>query len=231
MWVVAGSRDVFFVQKTALSGQLTTEKETVTYARKMLNYFGANNLIPSFYSNEHPVYALKPNEQLQAKSPADISKADKMLVGQSVLPCSEFSKSIWDVLGFANKNDVRKVFFKAMAEADRRASLRVRQGAIFGEFAQALQQGQLRSAAAIYNPIFAYEFNRNVEAKAAQGWGGFGVQSSSTKSEQSTLSCWRFKQGFCFVMRTTGMPRMRPRTSTANSAPAKCLSSCNWSTP
>lgn len=166
----------FFVQKTALSGQLTTEKETVTYARKMLNYFGANNLIPSFYSNEHPVYALKPNEQLQAKSPADISKADKMLVGQSVLPCSEFSKSIWDVLGFANKNDVRKVFFKAMAEADRRASLRVRQGAIFGEFAQALQQGQLRSAAAIYNPIFAYEFNRNVEAKAAQGWGGFGVQ-------------------------------------------------------
>ncbi len=166
----------FFVQKSIISAEIKSEKESVTYARKMLNYLGENNLIPSFYSDEHPVYALKSNERLQGKSPEEIRKLEKILVGQAVLPCNVYEKSVWDVLGLANGNDVRKVFFAAMAEADRRAALRVRQGAFFGEFSHALQTGQMRSAAAIYNPIFAYEFNRNVDARASQGWGGFGVQ-------------------------------------------------------
>jgi hypothetical protein len=166
----------FFVQKSVLSGAIAGDKEGVTFARKMLNYFGENNLVPSFYSNEHPVYALKANERLQGKTAAEIENTDKILVGQAVLPCSEYNKSVWDILGTANKNDVRKVFFAAMAEADRRAALRVRQGTFFTEFANALQRGQMRSASAIYNPIFAYEFNRNVDARASQGWGGFGAQ-------------------------------------------------------
>ncbi|NBX16489.1 MAG: hypothetical protein EBR09_03895 [Proteobacteria bacterium] len=166
----------FFVQKSAVSGAIAGDKEGVAYARKMLNYFGENNLIPSFLNNEHPVYALKTNESLQGKSPEELQKLEKILVGQAVLPCSVYEKSVWELLGAANRNDVRKVFFAAMAEADRRTSLRVRQGMFFGEFSNALQKGQLRSAAAIYNPIFAYEFNRNVDARASQGWGGFGVQ-------------------------------------------------------
>jgi hypothetical protein len=85
-------------------------------------------------------------------------------------------KSSWDVIGLAHRNDLRKILFGALAEADRRASIRVRQSQFFAEFASALQRGDLRTAAGIYNPIFAYEFNRNVEASASQGWGGFGVQ-------------------------------------------------------
>jgi hypothetical protein len=166
----------YFLEKTALKGQISGERESVNFARKMLNYFGENNLAPSVYTNEHPVYALKANENLQGKTPAELAKMEKLLVGQAVLPCSQFSKSVWELLGVANSNDVRKVFFNAMAEADRRTALRVRQGAYFAEFARAVQQGQLRVAAGIYNPIFAYEFNRNVDAKASQGWGGFGAQ-------------------------------------------------------
>lgn len=166
----------YFLQKTALKMQISSARESVDFARKMLNYFGENNLAPSVYTHEHPVYALKANESLQGKTPAELAEIEKMLVGQAVLPCSQFSKSVWEMLGIANKNDIRKVFFYAMAEADRRTALRVRQGTYFAEFARAVQRGQLRVAAGIYNPIFAYEFNRNVDAKASQGWGGFGVQ-------------------------------------------------------
>lgn len=166
----------YYLQKSALVGQITDDKSSVNFARKMLNYFGENNLVTALYSNEHPVYAIKSNESLQGKTPEEIAKMDKLVVGQAVLPCSQFSKSIWELLGIANKNDVRKVFFNAMAEADRLTAQRVRQGAYFSEFAGAVQKGQLRVAAGIYNPIFAYEFNRNVDAKASQGWGGFGVQ-------------------------------------------------------
>lgn len=166
----------FFVQRAAISGTIVSEKDSISFARRMLMYFGENNLVPGLYSNEHPVYALKATESLQGKTPAELAKLEKLVVGQAVLPCNEFSKSIWDVLGIANNKDVRKVFFKAMAEADRRAAQRVRQGAYFAEFAEALQKGNLRAAAGIYNPIFAFEFNRNVDAKASQGWGGFGNQ-------------------------------------------------------
>jgi hypothetical protein len=168
--------NAFYLQKTLLNRQSATERGGVEFAKKMLNYFGENNLVPALYANEHPVYAIKSQENLQGKSPEDLAKMDKLQVGQAVLPCSQFNKSIWEMLGLASKSDVRKVFFNAMAEADRRAALRVRQGAYFVEFASAIQRGQMRVAAGIYNPIFAYEFNRNIDAKASQGWGGFGVQ-------------------------------------------------------
>lgn len=166
----------FFLQKTVVTDSIVSEKDSLLFARKLLSYFGENNLVPAMYANDHPVYALKPNTLLQGKNPSQIAESDKLLVGQSVLPCREFKTSVWDMLGLASTRDVRKVFFKALAEADRRASIRVRQSSLFPEFASALQKGDLRAAAGVYNPIFAYEFNRNVEAKAAQGWGGFGVQ-------------------------------------------------------
>jgi hypothetical protein len=166
----------FFLQKVVVKGSVKSDKESIDFARKLLNYFGENNLVPSLYTGEHPVYALKPNESLQGKQPSEVAATEKIVVGQAVLPCSEFKTSIWDVLGVAARKDVRKVFFQAMAEADRRTALRVRQSRFFPEFAAALQRGDLRTAAGIYNPIFAFEFNRNVDAKASQGWGGFGVQ-------------------------------------------------------
>jgi hypothetical protein len=166
----------FYLQKTMVTGRVASDKDSLLFARKLLNYFGENNLVPAMYANDHPVYALKPNAQLQGKSPTQIAESDKLQVGQSVLPCREFKTSVWDMLGVASTHDVRKVFFKAMAEADRRAAVRVRQSAFFPEFAEALQRGDVRAAAGIYNPIFAFEFNRNVEAQASQGWGGFGAQ-------------------------------------------------------
>lgn len=166
----------FYLQKAVITGAIQNEKDAILFARKLLAYFGENNLVPALYANEHPVYALKSNESLQGKTPAQIGEMEKIVVGQSVLPCSEFNKSIWDVIGLAHRNDLRKILFGALAEADRRASIRVRQSQFFAEFASALQRGDLRTAAGIYNPIFAYEFNRNVEASASQGWGGFGVQ-------------------------------------------------------
>lgn len=166
----------FYLQKAIVTGAINSEKESLVFARKLLSYFGENNLVPSFYTGEHPVYALKPNASLQGKDATQVAQFDKLLVGQAILPCSEFNKSIWELLGIASKKDLRKVFFQAMAEADRRTAQRIRQSESFGEFAAALQRGDLRTAAGIYNPIFAYEFNRNVEAKASQGWGGFGVQ-------------------------------------------------------
>jgi hypothetical protein len=166
----------FYLQKAVIKKSVRSDKESIDFARKLLNFFGENNLVPSLYTGEHPVYALKPNESLQGKQPSEVAGAEKIIVGQAVLPCSEFKTSIWDVLGVAAKKDVRKVFFRAMAEADRRTAVRIRQSQFFAEFATALQRGDLRTAAGIYNPIFAFEFNRNVEAKASQGWGGFGVQ-------------------------------------------------------
>lgn len=168
--------NAFYLQQALLNQKTATERGGVEFAKKMLNYFGENNLVPALYANEHPVYAITSQENLQGKSPEDLAKMDKLQVGQAVLPCSQFSKSVWEVLGLASRSDVRRIFFNAMAEADRRAALRVRQGAYFVEFAGAIQKGQMRVAAGIYNPIFAYEFNRNIDAKASQGWGGFGVQ-------------------------------------------------------
>jgi hypothetical protein len=166
----------FFVQKAVLSKSVTTERDSIRFAQRMLNYFGENNLAPSMYSNQYPIYAVKAQENLQGKDPRQLTRNSKVLIGQSVLPCGVFKKSIWDEIGFVNRNNARKIFFHAMAEADRRAALRVRQGRYFSEFAKAVQQGQLRIAAGIYNPIFAFEFNRNVASKASQGWGGISVQ-------------------------------------------------------
>ncbi|MBM3381359.1 MAG: hypothetical protein FJY29_02855 [Betaproteobacteria bacterium] len=166
----------FYLQKAVVKGSVKSDKEAIDFARKLLNFFGENNLVPSLYTGEHPVYALKANESLQGKQPSEVAASEKIVVGQAVLPCSEFKSSIWDVLGIAAKKDGRKVFFRALAEADRRAAIRIRQSRFFAEFAIALQRGDLRTAAGIYNPIFAFEFNRNVDAKASQGWGGFGVQ-------------------------------------------------------
>lgn len=166
----------FYLQKAVVKGAINTDKESIDFARKLLNYFGDNNLVPALYANEHPVYALKPNEALQGKDPSQVASIEKLIVGQAVLPCATFNKSIWELLGVANSKDTRKVFFQALAEADRRTAQRVRQSQFFAEFASALQRGDLRTAAGIYNPIFAFEFNRNVNAKASQGWGGFGSQ-------------------------------------------------------
>ncbi|NBW83355.1 hypothetical protein EBR21_16525, partial [bacterium] len=110
--------NAFYLQKALLNRQSASERGGVEFAKKMLNYFGENNLVPALYSNEHPVYAIKTQENLQGKSPEDLAKMDKLQVGQAVLPCSQFSKSIWEMLGLASKSNVRKVFFNAMAEAD-----------------------------------------------------------------------------------------------------------------
>lgn len=166
----------FYLQKSVLKGEILTSKDALLFARKLLTYLGENNLVPALYSSEHPVYALKPLEAVQGKTPEQLSSLDKIVVGQAVLPCSEFKKSIWDLFGNASQNNLRKVFFRAMAEADRKTAQRLRQSKFFSEFASAVQKGNLHMAAGIYNPIFAYEFNRNVEASAAQGWGGFGAQ-------------------------------------------------------
>lgn len=166
----------FFLKKASLDQQLTSAADAVGFARRLLMYLGANNIVPAIYNGTHPVYALKANNSLQGKTPEELAAMDKLLVGQAVLPCGEYEKSIWELLGLAQSNDARKVLFRALAEADRRAAQRVRQSVFFPEFADALHRGDLRAAAGIYNPIFAFEFNRNVNASASQGWGGFGAQ-------------------------------------------------------
>ena len=166
----------FFLKKASLDQQLTSATDAVGFARRLLMYLGSNNLVPAIYNGTHPVYALKSNASLQGKTPEELASLDKLLVGQAVLPCGEYEKSIWELLGLAQTNNARKVLFRALAEADRRAAQRVRQSEFFPEFADALHRGDLRTAAGIYNPIFAFEFNRNVDASASQGWGGFGVQ-------------------------------------------------------
>lgn len=166
----------YFLQKVSSGQQVTSSADAVEFARKLLMYFGENNLVPAMYTGSHPVYALKANESLQGKSPEQLADLDKLVVGQAVLPCGEYEKSIWDLLGLGQSKEVRKVLFRALAEADRRTAQRVRQSQFFAEFATALHRGDLRTAAGIYNPIFAYEFNRNVDATASQGWGGFGAQ-------------------------------------------------------
>lgn len=166
----------YFLKKTSLDQQLTSAADAVGFARKLLMYLGGNNVVPAMYNGTHPVYALKANESLQGKSPEQLAAMEKMLVGQAVLPCGEYEKSVWELLGLTQTKEVRKIFFRSLAEADRRTAQRVRQSQFFPEFASALHRGDLRTAAGIYNPIFAFEFNRNVNATAAQGWGGFGTQ-------------------------------------------------------
>lgn len=166
----------FFLKKVSLDQQMTSAADAVGFARRLLMYLGANNLVPAVYNGTHPVYALKANDSLQGKSPEELASLDKLLVGQAVLPCGEYEKSIWELLGIAQSRDARKVLFRALAEADRRTAQRVRQSEFFPEFADALHRGDLRAAAGIYNPIFAFEFNRNVNESASQGWGGFGTQ-------------------------------------------------------
>jgi hypothetical protein len=182
----------FFLKKASLDQQLTSAADAVGFARRLLMYLGANNLVPAVYNGTHPVYALKANASLQGKTPEELASMDKLLVGQAVLPCGEYEKSIWDLIGLAQTKDVRKVLFRSLADADRRAAQRVRQSEFFPEFADALHRGDLRTAAGIYNPIFAFEFNRNVNGTASQGWGGFGVQKffdeiRSINSELSAL--------------------------------------------
>lgn len=97
-------------------------------------------------------------------------------VGISLLPCGDVGFKIADVVSDGQRNKNRGVFYKSIAEADRLARRAIAASPESQAFMNAMNQGDIREAAAIYNPQFARVFNETVLGTFENGWGGFGKQ-------------------------------------------------------
>ena len=82
--------------------------------------------------------------------------------------------SVWSLVTRSQRSKNRIAFFKGMQDADKLAGEAMQASPSGATFQKLVAAGNLREAAALYNPTFAQQFNKNVHGTFEQGWAAFG---------------------------------------------------------
>lgn len=88
--------------------------------------------------------------------------------------CFGTAASLWNLVADGQRNKNRAAFFRGLGQADTLTQEQLRADPAGDVFRTLVGQGSLREAAAIYNPLFARQFNKNVIGAFEQGWEMFG---------------------------------------------------------
>ena len=147
-------------QTVTLASDLATKKVMYTNSESILGRNTAAGALLKYDANP----ALQKGATTAAKA------------GLTALPCGAIVGSVWGALAGGQVDDNRKVFFNGLAEGEALAAKTLKSSLNFLKFQEYVGSGKMREAAAIYNPIFVREFNKNVNGQFEQGWGGFDQQ-------------------------------------------------------
>lgn len=96
---------------------------------------------------------------------------NKVLIGMAV---AATGATLWGLVAKGQRNKNRVAFFKGMHDADILANIEINSSPEGEKMRSLIDQGNLREAAAIFNPVLARKFNKDVVGNFEQGWAILG---------------------------------------------------------